>query len=427
MPVRRSRLLPALLPAALAVAAVLPEAAAPTPPAPAALRPVQVASTATVMDLQRRITAALDTGTARYVAGAVDVAGVGALYRRSSGSAMAPASTEKLFTTLAALRLLTPNGRFTTAVRTPSAVVGGRLLGNLFLVGGGDPYLSQTQLDHLAAAVAATGIRSVTGRLYVDDYRYDQVHAGPGWKSAWVPQESGPLSALAVDGNSWRTDAAYLADPSAGNVARFQQLLAAHGVSVAARIGRAHVPSGSRVVASATSGPVSAIVTHIDKESSNFGAEMLLKEIGHLKRGSGSTAGGAAGLHDVLLPLGVQLGTVADGSGLSDRDRQSAAEELSVLAAAERSGLYPTLMRALPIACKDGTLKKRMCGTAAAGKVSAKTGSLDYTRTLTGWTSTADGHLVQFAFLLGGASSTTKANAAIDAATVVLASAHVDG
>ncbi|MGZ6804524.1 MAG: D-alanyl-D-alanine carboxypeptidase/D-alanyl-D-alanine endopeptidase [Nocardioidaceae bacterium] len=424
----RSRLLPALLPVALAAAALLPAAgAARTPQAAPALRAVPAASTSTLLDLQRRLNAALSNGSATAVGAAVDADGVGSLWRRSSGTAMAPASTEKLFTTLAALRALGPYARFSTQVRATGQLVSGRLVGNLFLVGGGDPFLSQTQLNHLAAAVHAAGITSVSGRLYVDDFRYDQVHAGPGWKAAWVPEESGPLSALALDGNAWRTDAAYLADPDAGNVARFQQLLAHNRVTVSARVGRAHVPSGARVVAAASSAPVRDVVRSIDKASVNFGAEMLLKEIGHLRRGTGSTAAGAAGLHDVLLPIGVQIGTVADGSGLSRSDRQSALQELSLLTAAEGSGLAGALQRALPVACVDGTLVHRMCGTAAAGKVFAKTGSLDSVRTLTGWTTTADGHRVRFAFLLGGVSSSAKATAALDAAAVVLASARLDG
>ncbi|MGZ6793176.1 MAG: D-alanyl-D-alanine carboxypeptidase, partial [Mycobacteriales bacterium] len=233
MPTRRlrSRLLPALLPGALAAAALPPAAgAARAPQAAPVLRAVPAASATTVRALQHRLDVALGGGSATVVGAAVDVDGVGALYRRGASAALVPASTEKLFTTLAALRLLGPTGTLSTQVRTAAPLVAGALQGDLYLVGGGDPFLTGAQLDRLAAAVASAGVRAVTGYLHLDDYRYDQVHAGPGWKPQWVPEESGPLSALAVDRNGWRTDASFLADPSAANTRRFQQLLVRHGV-----------------------------------------------------------------------------------------------------------------------------------------------------------------------------------------------------
>ncbi len=416
-----------LLPTALAVALAVPVTAPAGGPGDAAPALVPVgASSAAVADLQRRLQAALGQSTASSVVAAVDVAGVGEVFRQGATAAVPPASTEKLFTSFAALRALTPNGRLWTRVQATRPRVGNRQPGNLFLVGGGDAFLTATHLDHLAAAVAANGIRHVDGRLFVDDFRYDQVRHGPGWKSTFVPDDAGPLSALAVDGNQWRRDKAFLADPAAANTALFQQLLAKHGVTVSARIGRAHVPAGARVVAEHSSALVSDLVRAIDKNSDNFGAELLLKELGRVRRGVGSTAAGAAAVHDLLEPLGVTVGTVADGSGLSSQDRQSAAGEVSLLAAAESSNLYRSLLGTLPIACRDGTLKKRMCGTAAEGRARAKTGSLDFVRTLAGWTSTADGHLVRFSFLLAGYQDRNRAVKAIDDATVILSAAHVD-
>ena len=56
-------------------------------------------------------------------------------------------------------------------------------------------------------------ITVITGALVPDDTRYDARRRAPGWKPEFVPGESGPLCALAVDHNSWRHDAAFLADP----------------------------------------------------------------------------------------------------------------------------------------------------------------------------------------------------------------------
>lgn len=404
-----------LLPASLALAGLLGGSS------PASASPVSVAQ-----DLRTRLHAAIARSTASTVSVSVEVEGLGPVYRQGATALLPPASTEKLYTGVVALKALGPAGRLPTELRATYAQRGPYLPGNLYLVGGGDPYFTAGQLDALAAAVRAAGIRKVEGSLVVDDLRYDAVRRAPGWQPSYVPDESGPLSALAVDGNRWRRDARYLADPGIPTLDRFRSMLATHGVAVSPALHRGRTPAGARVVASHISASVTDVVRRIDKSSDNFGAELLLKEIGLAVGGTGSTAAGAAAVRQVLAPLGVTPGTIADGSGLSNRDRQSAAGELSLLHATEASDVYAALRRSLPIACTDGTLEKRMCGTAAAGKAVAKTGTLPGTNALTGWTTTADGHLVRFAILLSGTTSSTRARDAIDACVVILSSARAE-
>ena len=249
---------------------------------------------------------------------------------------------------------------------------------------------------------------------------------GPGWKTSYVPEDSGPLSALALDRNAWRKDAAYVADPVTPTLQRFKQMLAAHGISVVGGLKRARVPATAVALASHPSASVQDLVRRMAKDSDNFAAEVLLKEIGKVVRGNGSTANGAEGVRKVLAPLGIAVGTFADGSGLSSQDRQTAVGELSLLTAAQGRATYSALRRALPVACQDGTLEKRMCGTAAQGRAVAKTGTLPGVHALTGWTTTADGHVVRFAFLLSGTTSSSRARAALDACVALLSAARVD-
>ena len=117
----------------------------------------------------------------------------------------------------------------------------------------------------------------------------------------------------------------------------------------------------------------------------------------------------------------VPLGTFADGSGLSAYDRQSAAGEVAWLRAAETTSAGTIFRAALPVGCRDGTLRERFCGTAASGRVSAKTGTLRGVRTLAGYTTTRSGRRVWFSFMLSGASSSSEARNAIDRAVVQLA------
>jgi D-alanyl-D-alanine carboxypeptidase/D-alanyl-D-alanine-endopeptidase (penicillin-binding protein 4) len=54
----------------------------------------------------------------------------------------------------------------------------------------------------------------------------------------------------------------------------------------------------------------------------------------------------------------------------------------------------------LPIAGVDGSLKRRMKGTAAEGNVRAKTGSLRYANALSGYVTTAAGERLAFSLML---------------------------
>ncbi len=76
-----------------------------------------------------------------------------------------PASVTKTITALYALDRLGPSHRFVTRVMAVGQISGGRLTGDLVLVGGGDPTLDSDKLGDLVAALAQTGLREVTGRL----------------------------------------------------------------------------------------------------------------------------------------------------------------------------------------------------------------------------------------------------------------------
>lgn len=375
------------------------------------------ADAATSSSLRSQVEAALAGSTARSVAVAVDVAGLGPVDRRGSTATLPPASTEKLFTAEAALRLLGPGYRQRTELRSSGTRTGPLLRGDLYLVASGDPYLTSVQLDALARSFAASGVRTISGHLVVDDTRYDRVRHGSGWKPEWVPEESGPLSAMAVDHNQWRHDAAFLSDPATPALGKLRAYLARQGVRfTTADSRRGPVLSRATTYASFSSAPLATTLTKVLKDSDNFAAELVLKELGRVGRGTGSSSAGAAVLHE---QTGAS-GSVSDGSGLSRYDRQTTAHELELLTTS-----FADLKGKLPVACQDGTLEHRFCGTVAAGRVYAKTGTLDTARALAGWTYTRDGHLVTFSFILSGFTSGSSASKAIDRAVVVLAGATV--
>ncbi|MEO6205384.1 MAG: D-alanyl-D-alanine carboxypeptidase/D-alanyl-D-alanine-endopeptidase, partial [Mycobacteriales bacterium] len=377
------------------------------------------------LSLADRVRAALSRSSAVTVSAAVDVDGLGQVLRTDSGHALPPASTQKSYVATAALLALPEKYRWTTEVAARTTPTAGRLPGGLWLVAGGDPYLSKLGLRGLARSVRASGITYVTGDLLLDDSRYDNQRRVSGWKTEYVPEQSGPLSALVVDRNTWRRDRAFLADPAVPIAALFRDYLQAEGVVVHGVIRRNRRPADARSVATTQSGPVADVVRRILKNSDNFAAELLLKEVGRKVSGTGTSAAGMTGVRSVLSARGVPVGVGSDGSGLSSQDRQTTGGQLLLLqaAAADAAAAGPELLRALPLACRDGTLKTRMCNSAASGRLSAKTGTLPGIRSLVGYTTTASGRSVQFAFQLTGVQDGIAARDAMDAAAIVLASA----
>ena len=110
------------------------------------------------------------------------------LYARNAGKNLTPASTMKLVTTAAALDVLGPEARFRTTLETAAPVdASGRLSGDLYLVGRGDPDLSErapdgrTGLDELASALWTAGVRRIDGRLVGHEGFFKGDRRGPSW------------------------------------------------------------------------------------------------------------------------------------------------------------------------------------------------------------------------------------------------------
>ncbi|WP_419183753.1 D-alanyl-D-alanine carboxypeptidase/D-alanyl-D-alanine-endopeptidase [Streptomyces albidus (ex Kaewkla and Franco 2022)] len=131
-----------------------------------------------------------------------DAASGRVLYSHDARRRLLPASNTKLLTSSAAMDVLGPDYRYRTDVLARGDQDGGRLDGDLYLRGTGDPTLLAEDYDELAADVADSGIKNVTGKLIADDTRFDSRRLGASWaaddESAYYSSQISALS-LAPD------------------------------------------------------------------------------------------------------------------------------------------------------------------------------------------------------------------------------------
>ena len=372
----------------------------------------------TVVDLRARIERALANAKAGSASVLVTIDGIGAVYEREPDGLRVPASTQKLYVAGTVLLTLGGDYHYVTEVRSSALVgAGGVLAGDLVIKASGDPSFGVAQLRLLADALAKGGLRTVQGGLVVDDSHFDAQTAIPSWKPSFTPGEVGVLGAFAVDGNH-RNES----DPGLANLERFRAALAAKGVTVVGASRRGALPAGGPILASVSSAPLRDLVRQTLKKSDNTYAELLTKELG-ASNGAGTTANGVAVIAKEFAHLGIAAPVQVDGSGLSPANRSTARGQVQWLQKLAASSAAADLRAALSISCVDGTLRSRMCKTAAAARVQAKTGALDNVVGISGYTSTASGRAVTFSMLLNAVSSATRARAAADQALEAISAA----
>lgn len=336
---------------------------------------------------------------------------------------MTPASLLKLITGAAAIDKLGADTRLRTEARAGAPVAGGVVAGDLYLVGGGDPLLmtadyfaalkhpppERSSLEALADAVVAAGVRSVNGNVVGDESRYDGVRYNPHWAPGIAAGVSiGPMTALTLNGGldeyppspDLRRPAPHPADdPAAMAADRFATLLRERGVTIGGTAVRAVTPPGSVELAHLDSAPVSALVQEMLRESDNATAELLAKEMGVRAAASGTTDAGLAVLNQEIATRGLPAdgATIVDGSGLSTDNKVTCAVVQDLL---DQEGPTGALASGLPVAAQTGTLEKRFNSQPVAGRLRAKTGSLNQVTALAGFLATAGGSGVTFTYML---------------------------
>ena len=233
--------------------------------------------------------------------------------------------------------------------------------------------------DVVAAAVAAIAWPGLGGRVQ----RVARGADGEVWVRVAFP-----------DGvRGWAPGTALIAAPAPAALApgtrrRLTRLTASLGTSTALVVrdplGRTLFAAGTRTPLSIASVTKLATVTAalerrgvtlpaaaaILRPSDNDRAQALSTRVG-----DGSRALGALRAIETAAALGATM-TLVDGSGLSPANRASAGEVADLLLGLRDTAGFRTIFRAMPVASRSGTLQYRMAGTAAAGRLRAKTGTL---------------------------------------------------
>jgi D-alanyl-D-alanine carboxypeptidase/D-alanyl-D-alanine-endopeptidase (penicillin-binding protein 4) len=299
--------------------------------------------------------------------------------------ALAPASTEKLALSYALLTELGPSYRIRTVVGGTGTFARGTWRGDVVLEGRGDPTLSTADLVNLAGQLRRTGIRRVTGSVVADESYFDRRRTAPGWKPWFFVNECAPISAALVDSGVYN-----------GRLSRKPALAAAGGLRRALRgagivVGgpaRVGVATPAAELAAVSSEPLGVVLRRVNSDSDNTSAELLLKHLGAVQLGRGTTAGGTVAVRRSLAASGIPLGGVrlVDGSGLSRLDRLTADALVAMLVSAwEDPPLRRALLGTLAVSGTRGTLEHRLQRAPAAGRVYAKTGTTSISSALAGY------------------------------------------
>jgi len=242
--------------------------------------------------------------------------------------------------------------------------------------------------------------------------------------SGWMP----------LDGTNY-VDAVSVHRPALWFVTLLKDALAKRGIRVAGNLRavdwleREAKPNDvlKRVeLGSVSSPPLGEIITKMMKPSQNLYAHLLLLQVGAQNTQpipwQTTEDSGLAELEKFLGEAGVPKSSVLleEGSGLSRGALVTADATLQLLKFMTQHRHVAAFRESLPVAGVDGTLRNRMKGTAAARNARAKTGTLRYVNTLSGYVTSKAGENLVFSLMLNNYEG-EAGRAALDDVVVMLA------
>jgi D-alanyl-D-alanine carboxypeptidase/D-alanyl-D-alanine-endopeptidase (penicillin-binding protein 4) len=471
--------------ATLALAAALAVSACGSRPALAVTPAVPASTLSSTQRLQAELSAIFETPQFERAFWSVLVRAAASsddLYSLNPTKLMMPGSTMKIVTLAVAAERLGWDHQFETRIVSTAPVDEGVLRGDLVVIGGGDPGISERSdvpgvLKELARQLRDAGLIRIEGRIIGHDDLFDDNGFGDGWTLDNLPYGySAAVSALEYnegsvdlviragaaegdpvaiqvrpDGSGLDVDnrlttvaesgtgrltlrrlpgssrvvvegqipakaapfarTASVDNPTVFFVSAFRAALLAEGVQVSGDaidvddVRDKPDLTGARTLVSHKSPPLRQLAAAMMRVSQNQYAEMLFKAIG-----------GREQARDVLSTWNISSDgyVMADGSGLSRYNYVASDTLVRILAQMRTDAKHASAFaETLPVAGREGALSRRLAGTAAEGRVRAKTGTVDNARAIAGYVDTAGGETLIFSII---ANNFTVPTSAIDAA-----------
>ena len=166
-------------------------------------------------------------------------------------------------------------------------------------------------------------------------------------------------------------------------------------------IGYPHKPADTLVINS--SPPLREIIRQLNFESINLYAEHLVKYLGLIQYGEGSTKAGIKAIEVFWKNKGIDLNQIhlADGSGLSRKNTISADVLTQVLTFMKLNGKdFEDFRKSIPRVGLEGTQKYYFQESELTGKFRAKSGSMTRVRSFSGYMYTQKGTPLAFAVII---------------------------
>ena len=305
-----------------------------------------------------------------------------------------PASNQKLISTAFALDRLGPDFRLKTRLlRRPD--------GHLELDGQGDPDLGLAGIQRFAMAALARGgstndltaWNSGTVKLMLREEPQQR-----WWPRDWHPADraeayGAPITRLALTSNALSRA---VSNPAARFKTLMQREIERQGGKVTMQFVRATPPAAqsrgtdqSVVLHEETSAPMHALLSLANTESHNFTAEVLLRQAANAWDENQASRAAMLWMRRQNLPI--QGLSVADGSGLSRRNRVTSRTLAALLMRMNQHPLAGYYRASMAIAGQRGTLRNYFRGTSLEGRFHGKTGTLTGVRSVSGFLDTRHG------------------------------------
>jgi D-alanyl-D-alanine carboxypeptidase/D-alanyl-D-alanine-endopeptidase (penicillin-binding protein 4) len=332
------------------------------------------------------------------------------LFEQQGTTPLAPASSMKVVTAVAAFQHLGAE------YRIPTTVVEGPTEDSVVLVAGGDPTLTVdgegyytefaagASLTELADLVLEARGGTAPTTIYLDTSVFTDTVSAAGVTAAELLYSTAPMAPIMVDGgrkDNTQKYADHHTDPALVAAQEFAAILGGAQVELGT------AAEGATELAAVYSAPMAALVDSFILTSDNLLSDAVALQTALVVEGEMTWAAMATAHQSTLQSLGVDTAGLVfnDGSGLSPADRMTANAFTALLLGAADSQAA-SVFESLPVAGYSGTLDQRF-GTAEDGKgvVRAKTGTLTepaHVMSLTGTLTTADGRQLIFSLMSNG-------------------------